>query len=118
MLGFAYNQKTTHGAPALVVLTMIKAVSYTHLDVYKRQLYYSALSAQNQEVICNKFVTKILTTCLAERRRIEDKLPVLQVLKAEHVIEGTCPQMCIRDRRHTGRPYRQPLHRTAIHRVP
>ena len=24
MLGFAYNQKTTHGAPALVVLTMIK----------------------------------------------------------------------------------------------
>lgn len=27
MLGFAYNQKTTHGAPALVVLTMIKARS-------------------------------------------------------------------------------------------
>ena len=24
MLGFTYNQKTTHGAPALVVLTMIK----------------------------------------------------------------------------------------------
>ena len=24
MLGFAYNQKTTHGAPALVVLTMIR----------------------------------------------------------------------------------------------
>ena len=27
MLGFAYNQKTTHGAPALVVLTMIKGRS-------------------------------------------------------------------------------------------
>ena len=27
MLGFTYNQKTTHGAPALVVLTMIKARS-------------------------------------------------------------------------------------------
>lgn len=64
MLGFAYNQKTTHGAPALVVLTMIKERSG-----YERDGSFSTPLATHWQSLCGHCRTDLLPVRACARSR-------------------------------------------------